>query len=138
MLKNIKTKIRKDAGWLIPGLQVKRWFALIVLGALLITLGVLILIDIRPIFYIMEFIKALATKISTEWLAIAFCLFGAALFFKGWQKTNLSILDIKEGKDDLLENVLDKINENIRFNVNTSLFSTLIVSECYSACWRYS
>ncbi len=33
---------------------------------------------------------------------------------------------------------LDKINENIRFNVNTSLFSTLIVSECYSACWRYS
>lgn len=33
---------------------------------------------------------------------------------------------------------LDKINENIKFNVNTSLFSTLIVSDCYSACWRYS
>ena len=33
---------------------------------------------------------------------------------------------------------LDDINEKLRFNVNTSLFSTLIVSECYSACWRYS
>lgn len=105
MLKKFKSKITKDAGWLIPGLQVKRWFALILLGALLITLGVLILIDIRPIFYIMEFIKTIANKVSTEWLAFAFCMFGAALFFKGWQKTNLSMMDIDGEKDNLLENL---------------------------------
>ena len=105
MLKRFKSKITKDAGWLIPGLQVKRWFALILLGALLITLGVLILIDIRPIFYIMEFIKTIANKVSTEWLAFAFCMFGAALFFKGWQKTNLSMMDIDGEKDNLLENL---------------------------------
>ena len=105
MLKSFKSKITKDAGWLIPGLQVKRWFALILLGALLITLGVLILIDIRPIFYTMEFIKAIANKVSTEWLAFSFCMFGAALFFKGWQKTNLSMLDMSDDKDNLLENL---------------------------------
>ena len=101
-------KMPKDAGWLIPGLQVKRWFALILLGAILITLGILILIDIRPVFYAMEFIKRIANTVSTEWIAFAFCMFGAALFFMGWQKTNLSILDLdKNGKDNsvLLENL---------------------------------
>lgn len=100
-------KIPKDAGWLIPGLQVKRWFALIFLGAVLMTVGVLILIDIRPIFYTMEFIRQIASRVSTEWLAFAICMFGAAIFFKGWQKTNLSILDLNNGKDNfaLLENL---------------------------------
>lgn len=100
-------KIPKDAGWLIPGLQVKRWFALILLGAVLITLGILILIDIKPIFYTMEFIRQIASKVSTEWLAFAIVMFGSAMFFKGWQKTNLSILDLGNGKDNsiLLENL---------------------------------
>lgn len=97
----------KDAGWLIPGLQVKRWFALILLGAVFITVGMLILLDIKPIYYTMEFIQNLASKVSTEWLAFAFCMFGAALFFKGWQKTNLSILDLGNDKDNnlILENL---------------------------------
>ncbi len=86
-------KMPKDAGWLIPGLQIKRWFALILLGTFCMTLGVLILIDVRPIFYLMEFIKKVAMTVSTEWLAFAFVMFGAAVFFKGWQKTNLSMLE---------------------------------------------
>lgn len=101
-------KIPKDAGWLIPGLQVKRWFALILLGAILITVGILILTDIKPIFYTMEFIKQIANKVSTEWIALGLCLIGAYIFFKGWQKTNLSILDLGgNGKDKaiLLENL---------------------------------
>lgn len=101
-------KMPKDAGWLIPGLQVKRWFALILLGAILIAIGVLILIDIRPIFYTMEFVKRVANTVSTEWIAFALCMFGGALFFMGWQRTNLSILDLdKSGKDKstLLENL---------------------------------
>ena len=44
-----EVRIPKDAGWLLPGLQVKRWFALILLGAVLITIGMLILLDIKPI-----------------------------------------------------------------------------------------
>ena len=101
-------RMPKDAGWLIPGLQVKRWFALILLGTILITVGILILTDIKPIYYTMEFIKEIANRVSTEWIAFAFCMFGAALFFKGWQKTNLSILDLdNSGKDKsiLLENL---------------------------------
>jgi len=102
-----KIKIPKQVGWLIPGLQVKRWFAMIFAGAALMTIGILILIDIKPIFYTMQFISKIATKISTEWLAFGIVMFGAAIFFKGWRKTNLSILDIEDDreKDILLENL---------------------------------
>lgn len=100
--KNVK--IPEDMMWLIPGLQVKRWFALIFFGSVLMTLGILILFDIKPIFYTMEFVRKIARTISTEWLAFAIVMFGAGLFFKGWQKTNLSMMD---GADNhlLLENL---------------------------------
>ena len=102
-----KIKIPKQAGWLMPGLQVKRWFALIFAGAVLMTLGILILFDIKPVYYTMQFISAVADKISTEWLAFGIVMFGAALFFKGWQRTNLSMLDMEydRNNDVLLENL---------------------------------
>ena len=102
-----KIKIPKQAGWLIPGLQVKRWFALILFGTILMTVGILILFDIKPIYYTMQFISQIANKISTEWLAFGIVMIGAAIFFKGWQKTNLSILDIDDDRsnDILLENL---------------------------------
>ncbi len=105
MLKKIK--IPKQAGWLIPGLQVKRWFALIFAGTILMTIGILILFDLQPIYNTMQFISKIATKISTEWLAFGIVMIGAALFFKGWQKTNLSILDMEDDRnnDILLEHL---------------------------------
>ena len=100
--KNVK--MPEDVKWLIPGLQVKRWFALIFLGAVLMTLGVLILFDTKPVFYTMEFIRKIAMNVSTEWIAFAIVMFGAGMFFKGWQKTNLSMLDGAD-KQSLLENL---------------------------------
>ena len=105
-MKNFRNsmKIPEDARWLVPGLQVKRWFALILAGAVLMTLGVLILFDIKPIFYTMEFIRNIAMNVSTEWIAFAIVMFGAGMFFKGWQKTNLSIIDGSDNQS-LLENL---------------------------------
>ncbi len=102
-----KLRVPRQIGWLIPGLQVKRWFAMIFAGTVLMTLGILILFDIKPVFYTMQFISNLATKISTQWLAFGIVCIGAAIFFKGWQKTNLSILDIdsERDKDVLLEHL---------------------------------
>ncbi len=104
-------KMPKEAGWLIPGLQIKRWFLLIFVGAVCIALGLLILCDMRPIYYTMEFIKKFAMKVSTEWIAFAVVMFGSALFFKGWQKTNLSILD---GKDN--ETILEALYRRRKLN----------------------
>ena len=106
MIKNFRknVKLPEDVMWLMPGLQVKRWFALIFLGAVLMTLGVLILFDIKPVFYTMEFIRKVAMNLSTEWLAFAFVMVGAGVFFKGWQKTNLSMID-GGSNQSLLENL---------------------------------
>lgn len=107
-------KMPKDAGWLIPGLQIKRWFLLIFVGALFIAIGLLILCDVRPIFYTMEFIRKFASKVATEWMAFASFMFGAALFFKGWQKSNLSILDINNGKEN--ETILEALYRRRKLN----------------------
>ena len=67
-MKNFRNtvKIPKDAGWLIPGLQVKRWFFLRSARLFLMGLGFLILCDIKPIFYTMEFIRKIAMNISNR------------------------------------------------------------------------
>lgn len=98
VMKNFTNNMRmpKDAAWLIPGLQVKRWFAMIFLGTLFMTIGFLILCDIKPVFYTMQFIRKIAMNVSTEWTAFAIIMFGAGIFFKGWQKTNLSMLGMKD------------------------------------------
>ena len=111
-----KIKMPKQAGWLLPGLQVKRWFALIFVGAVLITVGILILFDLKPIYNTMQFIQQIATQISTQWLAFGIVMIGAAIFFKGWQKTNLSILDIEDDRnnDVLLLNLYKRRKLNRR------------------------
>lgn len=98
--KDIKDiKMPKDAGWLLPGLQVKRWFAMIFFGSLLILLGTLIVFNMRPVFYMMEFIRRVAMNINTALVGIIVAAVGVIVFFKGWQKTNLSILDLHNGKE---------------------------------------
>ena len=101
----------KSAGWLVPGLQVKRWFAMIFLGALMMTIGFLILCDIKPVYYTMEFIKKVAEVASSELIATAIVLAGAGIFFKGWQKTNMSIL----GEDDGVH-ILEKLYRRRKLN----------------------
>lgn len=115
-MKNFRSnmKMPKDAGWLIPGLQVKRWFAMIIVGAVFITLGILILVDVRPIFYTMEFIRKIASTVSTELIATSIVLFGAAIFFKGWKQTNLSIMDLNDDKDN--EHLLEALYRRRKLN----------------------
>lgn len=101
-MNKIRNTIRdqiKEAGWLIPGLEIKRWFALIFLGSLFITIGLMILFNLRPVYFIMEFIRKIAIMVNTNILSVLIILFGGILFFKGWQKTNLSILDIHNDRE---------------------------------------
>lgn len=106
--KDIKDiKMPRDAGWLIPGLQVKRWFAMIFVGSLLILLGTMIFFNMRPVYFTMEFIRHIAERANSNLVGIIVGAFGAWIFFKGWQKTNLSILglDNEKGKETILESL---------------------------------
>ena len=104
MIKKIRENVRvtKDVGWLIPGLNVKRWLFLIFLGSVLMVLGILILMDIRPIYLTMELIRKAALVLPTEILAGVVIFIGAIVFFNGWKKTTLSIMDIDASKGNML------------------------------------
>ena len=111
-------KVTKDVGWLIPGLNVKRWLFLIFIGSVLIVLGFLILADIRPVYQTMELIRKAAMILPSNVLAIAFVILGAGIFFKGWQKTTLSIMDMdsRKGNNSLLERLYrrNKLNKGAK------------------------
>ena len=92
-------KMPKDAGWLLPGLQIKRWFAMIFAGSFLILLGTMIVFNMRPVYFTMEFIRQIAEKAPSGIVGVLVGAFGTFLFFKGWQKTNLSMLDLNNGKE---------------------------------------
>ncbi len=114
--KNVK--VSKDVGWLIPGLNVKRWLFLIFLGSVLMVLGFLIIFDIRPIYQTMELIRKAALILPTEILAVVVIFIGAIVFFSGWKKTTLSIMDIDSARSgkSLLENLYrrSKLNKGAK------------------------
>ena len=107
LFSNKNIKMPKDAGWLLPGLQVKRWFAMIFVGSLLILLGTMIVFNMRPVYFTMEFIRLIAEKAPSGIVGVFVAAIGTYFFFKGWQKTNLSILDLdgEKGKESMLESL---------------------------------
>jgi uncharacterized cofD-like protein len=113
-IKNTFKDKMKEAIWLLPGLEVKRWFALIFIGSLFITIGLMIFFDLRPVYFIMEFIRKIAMTFPTDILAIFMTVFGVYLFFKGWQKTNVSMLDIHNGKAE--ETILETLYRRRKLN----------------------
>ena len=57
MLKNDnKFKMPKEIGWLIPGLEVKRWFLIGLIGVIFITFGILLMFNMEPIIFILGLI----------------------------------------------------------------------------------
>ena len=96
---NKKLNIPKDITWFLPGMQIKRWLFAIFTGVTIATLGVLILLDLRPVLSIMEWVKSIATALQSELIAWVLIIIGAGVFFLGWKNANYSILDVRESRD---------------------------------------
>ena len=107
-------KVTKDVGWLLPGLEVKRWFFLIFLGSIMIVLGFMVLANVRPIYMSLELIRKAALILPSNFLAAVFIFIGAVIFFKGWQKTTLSIMDMDNSKGNT--SILEKLYRRRKLN----------------------
>lgn len=107
-------KVSKDVGWLIPGLNVKRWLFLIFAGSVLIVFGFLLIADAHMIYKIMSTIKNIAFILPTNILAAIFILMGAIVFFKGWKKTTLSMMDMDSSKGN--NSLLEKLYRRSKLN----------------------
>jgi uncharacterized cofD-like protein len=89
----------KEAGWLLPGLQIKRWFVLIILGTIFSLIGLAILFNMRPLEFVVGFARYIAILVRHEIIAVVMILIGAYFFLKGWKNTNYSILDLSDDRD---------------------------------------
>ncbi len=92
---NSKVKMPKDAIWLVPGLRIKRWFALIVLGSVLAAIGITLLFKLEPIYFIVSTAKKIFHIVPAELAGLVFIGFGTYIFIQAWKKTNFSMLDLK-------------------------------------------
>lgn len=92
-------KIPKDAGWLLPGLEVKRWFLLLILGAIMATVGLCIIYNLKPVYSLIKMIMRLTQMLPSEIIGWLLILFGGLFFFVGWLKTNYSILDVRNERN---------------------------------------
>lgn len=91
--------IPKDAGWLLPGLEIKRWFILIITGAIIATVGLCIVWNLKPIHFLYNGILKVTQILPPEILGSVLIVFGAVCFFVGWLKTNYSILDVNNERN---------------------------------------
>ena len=106
--------VKKEVGWLLPGLEVKRWFLLIFFGSIMIVLGFMVLANVRPIYLTLELIRKAALVLPSNLLAAVFILIGSFIFFKGWQKTTLSIMDMDSAKGNY--SILEKLYQRRKLN----------------------
>ena len=94
LFSNKNIKIPKVAGWLIPGLKVKRWFLIGFLGVTMLVLGFMMASNMRPVCIVIEYIRHLATVVPTSFIGGMLMLIGFGLFFLGWQNANESVLNV--------------------------------------------
>ncbi len=98
-LNKFSLKIPKDAGWLLPGLEVKRWFVLIITGAVIATVGLCIITNLRPVYTLIKMILKLTQMLPPEIIGWFLIAIGTICFFIGWLKTNYSILDVNNDRN---------------------------------------
>ncbi len=96
---NSKVKMPKDAIWLVPGLRIKRWFALIIIGSVLAAIGITLLFKLEPIYFIVSTAKKIFHIVPAELAGLVFIACGAFIFIQAWKKTNFSMLDLNGARE---------------------------------------
>ena len=104
-----KVRMPKDAIWLVPGLKVKRWFALSVTGSVLAAIGVTFIFKLEPLDYIVKFAKQLFHIVPPEPVGIICVFAGAVLFIQAWKKTNFSMMGVDSENSQRLKQSMGEV-----------------------------
>lgn len=100
-------RYKRMATWLLPGLQIKRWFFLTFFGMIFSTLGIAIMLDLHPIQFSIDVVKLVAMNSPSYYTGTVVIILGILMFLLGWRKTNSSLMDAIDPGDNLqiLENL---------------------------------
>lgn len=89
----IQKNVSRMATWLLPGMQIKRWFLIALLGTFLLSLGTAITLELHPVNMSIELVRMIALR-STPSMTGSVCIIaGLLIILLGWKNANSSILD---------------------------------------------
>lgn len=94
--------------WLMPGLEIKRWLFMMFIGTFLIMLGLITLLDIHPLYHMLNIVKEVAQNTPSYTKGAIILGIGAALFGLGWRKVNKSVISAIKPDAKLLEHLYVK------------------------------
>ncbi|BAC92105.1 gluconeogenesis factor YvcK family protein [Gloeobacter violaceus] len=100
--------------WLYPGMRVKRWLGMVVIGTIFVSLGLAIWVDLRPIFYSSRFlwglVQGLADLLPNDISGPLVLAVGLLCVVMGLRLTLSSITEVlvPEGQDNLVERLYQR------------------------------
>lgn len=115
---SLPTRVRRSVRWLSPGLAIKRWLFLSAIGVILTGLGLAILAQLTPIFYVTQIFQSVLAFLSRHLphYVSGPLVIGAGLWliFWGQNRTLGSITEVllPEGQDQ----VVNRLWEHRRLN----------------------
>ncbi len=112
ILKFFKKLVPKGVAIFLPGLNLKRWFSVQIIGILFALIGLCVIFDFKPIYHLISF----AMKIlDANWtlgrlIGAVFILVGAYAFLKGWKISNDTVLHASDdnSRANFLNNLVAK------------------------------
>ena len=98
-------KIRRQAAWLLPGLSIKRWVGIGVIGLIAMGIGAALILDLQPVTVVIRSLANIALVIPNSISGPLALIVGGLMLYLGFSKTYQTVLDALhyEGDADILE-----------------------------------
>lgn len=116
ILKFFKKLVPKDAAIFLPGLNLKRWFSVQILGILFALVGLCVIFDFKPIYHLISFAMRI---LDANWtlgrlIGAVLIIVGAYAFIKGWKISNDMVLSATD--DNTRANFLNNLVAKRKLN----------------------
>ena len=116
ILKFFKKLVPKDAAIFLPGLNLKRWFSVQILGIFCALVGLCVIFDFKPIYHLISFAMRI---LDANWtlgrlIGAVLIIVGAYAFIKGWKISNDTVLSATD--DNTRANFLNNLVAKRKLN----------------------
>lgn len=116
ILKFFKKLVPKDAAIFLPGLNLKRWFSVQIIGILFALVGLCVIFDFKPIYHLISFAMRILDANWTlgRFIGAVLIIVGAYAFIKGWKISNDTVLSATD--DNTRANFLNNLVAKRKLN----------------------
>ena len=116
ILKFFKKLVPKNAAIFLPGLNLKRWFSVQIIGILFALVGLCVIFDFKPIYHLISFAMRI---LDANWtlgrlIGAVLIILGAYAFLKGWKISNDTVLSATD--DNTRANFLNNLVAKRKLN----------------------